>query len=44
MAATFASDLELRNFLAGPWIPVTEKRAVATETEQNRLLGTQKIH
>jgi hypothetical protein len=31
MAATFESDLELRNFFTWPWIPVREKRAVATE-------------
>jgi hypothetical protein len=30
MAATFESDLELRNFSTWPWSPVTEKRAVAT--------------
>ncbi len=34
MAATFESDLELRNFFTWPWIPVTEKRAVATEVAQ----------
>ena len=44
MAAPFESDLELRNVFAWLWIPVTEKRAMPTATEQNRLLGTQKIH
>jgi F-type H+-transporting ATPase subunit delta len=30
-AATFERDLDLRDFLARPWIPATAKRAVATE-------------
>ncbi len=34
MAATFESGRELRNFFTWPWIPVREKRAVATEVAQ----------
>lgn len=39
MAATFESDLELRNVFTWPWLPVTEKGAVATEVAQQSNLS-----
>ena len=40
VAATFESDLDLRDFLARPWIPATAKRTVATEVAQRSGLST----
>jgi F-type H+-transporting ATPase subunit delta len=34
VAATFASDLDLRDFFARPWIPGTAKRTAATAIAQ----------
>jgi F-type H+-transporting ATPase subunit delta len=40
VAATFESDLDLRDFFARPWIPATAKRTVATEVAQRSGLST----
>lgn len=40
VAATFESDLDLRDFLARPWIPATAKRTVAREVAQRSGLST----
>ena len=34
LAATFESDVDLRDFFARPWTPATVKRTVATEAAQ----------